>query len=74
MEEIRVDSWGALQERLFDDSWNSQLGLYRSNYAFRGRWDAQDDLSNAGAGNHDDLSFFSNCMCGQTRPASAPMP
>jgi len=45
MEEIRVDSWADLQEQLFAGSWNEQLGLHRSNYAFRGRWDAADDLS-----------------------------
>ena len=40
MDEIRVESWAELQEQLFVDSWNEQLGLHRSNYAFRGRWDA----------------------------------
>jgi hypothetical protein len=45
MDEIRADSWVELQEQLFADSWNEQLGLHRSNYAFRGRWDADDDLS-----------------------------
>jgi FRG domain len=45
MEEIRVTGWGDLQEQLFAGSWNEQLGLHRSNYAFRGRWDADDDLS-----------------------------
>jgi hypothetical protein len=45
MDEIRVDSWAELQEQLFAGSWNEQLGLHRSNYAFRGRWDAADDLS-----------------------------
>jgi FRG domain-containing protein len=45
MDEIRVDSWADLQEALFADSWNAQLGLHRSNFAFRGRWDAADNLS-----------------------------
>jgi hypothetical protein len=45
MEEIRVESWAELQEQLFAGSWNEQLGLHRSNYAFRGRWDAADDLT-----------------------------
>src|SRR4051812_23547825 len=44
MEDIRVKTWIELQERLFADSWNEQLGLHRSDYAFRGRWDADDDL------------------------------
>jgi hypothetical protein len=35
MEEIRVASWSELQERLFDHSWNEELGLHRSNYAYR---------------------------------------
>ena len=30
---------------LFADSWNEELGLYRSDYAFRGRWNADDDLA-----------------------------
>jgi FRG domain len=37
--------WLALQEQLFADSWNDELGLHRSNYAFRGRWRADDDLT-----------------------------
>jgi hypothetical protein len=45
MEEVRVASWTELQEQLFAGSWNEQLGLHRSNYAFRGRWDAADDLA-----------------------------
>jgi FRG domain len=45
MEEIRVSSWSELQERVFADSWNDDLGLHRSNCAYRGRWDADDDLS-----------------------------
>src|SRR5919197_4313344 len=34
-----------LHEQLFADSWNEDLGLHRSNFAFRGRLDAEDDLS-----------------------------
>jgi FRG domain len=45
MDEVRVDSWAELQEVLFADSWNEQLGLHRSNFAFRGRWDSADDLA-----------------------------
>ena len=37
--------WSELHEQLFADSWNEQLGLHRSNFAFRGRPDADDDLS-----------------------------
>ena len=45
MDEIRVSTWVELQEQLFADSWNEQLGRHRSNFAFRGRWDADDTLS-----------------------------
>ena len=37
--------WIELQDQLFADSWNEQLGLHRSNFAFRGRSSADDDLS-----------------------------
>ena len=29
--------WSELHEQLFTDSWNEELGLHRSNFAFRGR-------------------------------------
>jgi FRG domain len=44
VEEIRVASWAELQEHLFADSWNDELQRHRSNYGFRGRGDATDDL------------------------------
>jgi hypothetical protein len=37
--------WSELNELLFADSWNEELGLHRSNFAFRGRTSATDDLS-----------------------------
>ena len=37
VEEIRVLSWGELQEQLFADSWHPELRRFRSNFAFRGR-------------------------------------
>jgi len=37
MSEQRVDTWLELQELLFADSWNAELGLHRSNFAYRGR-------------------------------------
>ncbi len=40
MNEIRIQSWEELQERLFEDSWNEELGRFRSDYAFRGTDDA----------------------------------
>jgi hypothetical protein len=36
MNEVRIESWCDLQEALFQDSWNPELGRYRSRYAFRG--------------------------------------
>jgi hypothetical protein len=42
---IRVSSWAELQERLFADSWNDELGLHRSDYCFRGRSDAAEELA-----------------------------
>jgi FRG domain len=37
--------WSALHEQLFAGSWNEELGLHRSNYAFRGRPVAAEDLT-----------------------------
>jgi hypothetical protein len=45
LEEFRVESWIHLQDVLFADAWNEQLGLYRSNFAYRGHSDASVDLS-----------------------------
>ena len=44
VEEIRVSSWAELQEQLFADSWHAELRRFRSNFAFRGRNDAAEDL------------------------------
>lgn len=40
MDDIRVESWAELQERLFEGSWNEELGRFRPNHAFRGTDDA----------------------------------
>ena len=45
MKEVRVESWIELHEQLFADTWNEELGLHRSDFAFRGRDDAHDDLA-----------------------------
>ena len=45
MNEARVDGWLELQDQLFADTWKAELGLHRSDYAFRGRDDARDDLA-----------------------------
>lgn len=40
-----ADSWQELHELLFADTWNERLGLFRSNFAYRGCSDAADDLT-----------------------------
>ena len=44
MDEVRVSGWAELQEHLFADAWQPELGRHRSSYAFRGRNDANEDL------------------------------
>jgi hypothetical protein len=44
VEEIRVAGWGDLQEQLFADAWQPELRRFRSNFAYRGRNDADEDL------------------------------
>src|ERR687888_2769067 len=46
--------WSELHEQLFADSWNEELGLHRSNYAFRGRSRADEELSTSLARLTDD--------------------
>jgi hypothetical protein len=45
VEERRVETWLELHEQLFADSWKEDLALHRSDFAFRGRDDARDDLA-----------------------------
>jgi hypothetical protein len=45
VDEVRVSSWGELQERLFADAWKEELGRFRSDFAFRGRNDVREDLA-----------------------------
>ncbi len=40
MNDLRVTSWADLIDRLYEHSWNADLGRFRSNYAFRGVADA----------------------------------
>jgi FRG domain len=42
---IEAESWGQLNEALFDDSWNNDLQRFRSHVAFRGLSRAEYDLS-----------------------------
>ena len=56
-DEIRVESWAELHERLFEGSWNEELGRFRSDLAFRGLEDAEHgletSLSRLGEGNEE---------------------
>lgn len=36
MDDIRVNSWNELQDALFADSWNQDIGRFRSRFAYRG--------------------------------------
>ncbi len=40
MNEIVVKNWNDLQDKLFENSWNTHLGRFRSKFAFRGLSDA----------------------------------
>lgn len=44
MQDIRVGTWTELNERLFEGSWQSEIGRHRSTYAFRGVFNAGDGL------------------------------
>ena len=41
MNRMRVSSWNELQDSLFEESWNPELGRFRSRFAFRGQSDAR---------------------------------
>ena len=45
MDEIRAESWTHLQELLYEDSWQEQLGRFRSDRVFRGEGDAANELT-----------------------------
>jgi hypothetical protein len=45
VEELRPQGWAELHERLFEGSWKPKLERFRSDFAFRGRNDASEDLS-----------------------------
>ena len=44
MEEIRVSTWTELHEALFADAWHEEAARFRSDFAFRGRGDAAEEL------------------------------
>lgn len=45
MEEIRIQSWNELNERLYEESWSDKLRRFRSDFAFRGTPDSAQDLT-----------------------------
>jgi hypothetical protein len=45
MDEIRVETWNALQDALFADAWIEEIGRFRSRFAFRGLSDARYPLT-----------------------------
>jgi hypothetical protein len=45
MPDVRVSSWNELNEQLYAGSWNEPIRRFRSTLAYRGIWDAADDLS-----------------------------
>jgi FRG domain len=45
MTDIRVTSWAELHERLYEGSWQEELGRFRSSFAFRGMFDAAATLT-----------------------------
>ena len=47
MREHRASSWLELQELLFADTWNEDLSLFRSRFAYRGVSDATDGLTSS---------------------------
>jgi hypothetical protein len=44
VDEVKARTWLELQELLFADAWQEELGRFRSNCAFRGRNDASEPL------------------------------
>ena len=71
MEEIRVRSWAELHEQLYADSWNEALRLHRSNYAFRGRPLASEDLTTGLARLRGDTSAIERPLLRQFRKYAA---
>jgi hypothetical protein len=45
MPDVRVSSWNDLNEQLYLGSWNESIRRFRSSFAYRGIWDADDDLT-----------------------------
>lgn len=45
VQEVRVESWNALSDQLYDDAWREPLGRFRSRFVFRGLGNAAHDLT-----------------------------
>jgi hypothetical protein len=45
VEEVRAESWGHLQELLYEGSWQEELGRFRSDRVFRGHQNAASELT-----------------------------
>ena len=45
MTEVRAESWTHLQELLYENSWQEDIGRFRSDHVFRGLQDGHSDLS-----------------------------
>jgi hypothetical protein len=73
VDEVRVDGWLELQEQLFADSWHEALGRHRSDYAFRGRDDAADDLSTSLARLGGDAAVLERHLLRNFRKYAGPM-
>ncbi|MGC9330035.1 MAG: FRG domain-containing protein, partial [Candidatus Hinthialibacter sp.] len=58
--DIYVRTWGELCEYLFDSAWQSDIGRFRSNYAYRGASDKHYSLMTSFmrlCGNHPNLEY-----------------
>lgn len=44
VDEVRVSSWGELNEFVYEGSWKERLGRFRSSFAFRGQADVRANL------------------------------
>src|SRR5688572_2983509 len=45
MADVHITSWSELNELLYAGSWDEEIRRFRSTFAYRGIWDAADDLS-----------------------------
>ena len=73
MNEVRVSSWNELQDALFADAWNPELGRFRSRCAYRGLSDAAYPLASTLIRLGGEYARLERHLLRQTpRPAGAP--